>query len=62
MIRPTSIERAFDLARSGQYPGVDALRKQLKAEGLPLTHIQGPSLVRQLREICLASQAPPSAG
>jgi hypothetical protein len=54
--RPTELERAFTLARSGDYEGLDAVRKQLKAEGYSGHQIEGPTLVRQLRELCLASK------
>jgi hypothetical protein len=50
--RPTTLERAFTLARSGEYPGVSEIRTQLKAEGYSIHQIEGPSLLRQLREIC----------
>ena len=50
--RPTTLERAFTLARSGDYPGVSEIRVQLKAEGYSVQQMEGPSLLRQLREIC----------
>jgi hypothetical protein len=60
--RPTELERAFALAQSGDYDGLDAVRKQLKAEGYAGHQIEGPSLVRQLRELCLASKRRCAAG
>jgi hypothetical protein len=53
--RPTALERAFDLARSGKYAGVSALRQQLKIEGYSPEQLSGPTLLRQLRELCIAS-------
>jgi len=52
---PTTLERAFALARTGDYPGVPELRAQLGAEGYALRQLEGPSLIRQLRELCTAS-------
>lgn len=52
---PTVLERAFSLARSGDYGSVLEVRDQLKAEGFPLVQLEGPSLMRQLRDICIAS-------
>lgn len=55
-LRPTALERAFALARTGDYPGVSELRAQLKAEGYAVLQLEGPSLLRQLRELCTASR------
>jgi hypothetical protein len=54
--RPTTLERGFELARSGAYPGIAEIGAQLKAEGYSAGQLEGPSLVRQLRGICIASQ------
>ncbi len=56
--RPTPLERAFALASSGTCSGLDDIRRQLRAEGFPLHSIEGPSLIRQLRELCVASFVP----
>ena len=53
--RPTALERAFDLARSGKYAGVSELRQQLKIEGYSPEQLSGPALLRQLRDLCIAS-------
>jgi hypothetical protein len=55
--RLTALERAFDLARTGKYAGVSELRQQLKSEGYSVEQLSGPALLRQLRELCTASQA-----
>ncbi len=55
--RPTTLERAFALARSGEYPGVSEIRAQLKAEGYSIHQMEGPSLLRQLREICTKARS-----
>ncbi len=54
--RPTTLERAFALARTGAYAGVEEIRAQLKAEGYSLMQMQGRALARQLRDICIASR------
>jgi hypothetical protein len=53
--RPTTLERAFAVARSGDYGRVAEVQAQLKAEGFSLSQLEGPSLARQLRELCAAS-------
>ena len=54
--RPTALERAFALARSGDYESVTAIRQQLKTEGYALSQLEGPSLGRQLRALCSAAK------
>ena len=55
-LRQTTLERAFTLARSGEYGGVSEIRAQLKAEGYAIQQMEGPSLLRQLRDLCLAAR------
>ena len=53
MSGPTAIERAFELARSGNYAGSGEIRRALKAEGYMLDQLNGSqSLVNQLRRLC----------
>ena len=60
--RPTALERAFELARSGAYENLTALRRVLEAEGHSRRLIEGRALIRQLNDICKASAAsPPTA-
>lgn len=54
---PTTMERAFDLARSGQAASVQEIRAVLRAEGLDHLQIQGPSLLKQLRAIIAEARA-----
>jgi hypothetical protein len=54
--RPTALERAFTLAKTGDYPGLSELRAQLKAEGYAIVQLEGPTLLRQLRDLCAASR------
>lgn len=53
---PTALERAFILARTGEYAGLTELREQLKAEGHAINQLEGPVLLRQLRQICVDAQ------
>jgi hypothetical protein len=50
MKRPSSLERAFELARSGKYPSIEQIKQKLKSEGLNQEQIDGPVLRRQLRD------------
>lgn len=54
--RQTTLERAFELARTGDYVGIAEIRAQLKVEGYSLGQLEGPSLMRQLRELCISSR------
>ncbi|WP_129793404.1 hypothetical protein [Sphingosinicella sp. CPCC 101087] len=63
MTAPTTLERAFDLARSGTCRSVSDIRRQLKAERYDQVeaHLSGPAISRQLRELCAQAQ-PPEGG
>ena len=50
-IQPTSLERAFELARSGQFSSLEDIRLQLDREGLNPRAVVGPLLRRQLRDL-----------
>lgn len=54
MTNPTTLERAFALARSGRFATVSDIRLALKRERFDNVeaHLAGPSLVRQLRALC----------
>lgn len=54
--QPTTLERAFELAKTGEYQGVGDISKQLKSEGYSLSQLEGDSLRRQLRSICEEAQ------
>jgi hypothetical protein len=53
------LERAFELARSGEYHRVKDLEKALSSEGYARgdPHIHSPSVRLQLRRICQGTQA-----
>jgi hypothetical protein len=54
--RPTALERAFKLAKSGDYANVSELKAQLQAEGFSPSQLEGPTLLRQLRDLCQEAQ------
>ena len=60
MRSPTTLERAFDLARSGSYATVNDIRMQLRAERYDQVdaHLSGPSIARQLRQLCVEAREP----
>jgi hypothetical protein len=49
--RMTALERAFQLARSGEVAGLPDIRKALKREGYYEYQIEGPTLTRQLADL-----------
>jgi hypothetical protein len=57
--RPSTVERAFELARSGDCQGVADIVSALKRERHESVdaHLAGPSLRRDLRRLCEASAA-----
>jgi len=51
------LERAFELARTGEYQRVKELEKALSREGYAKgdPHIHSPSVRKQLRYLCVSS-------
>jgi hypothetical protein len=47
--KPSALERAFDLARSGEASSIAAIKTILRREGYGDAQIIGPQLLRQLR-------------
>lgn len=47
----TSVERAFELARSGKCRSVTEVRFKLREEGYDTEQIYGPLLIAQLKSI-----------
>ena len=45
------LERAFQLARSGQVAGVAEIKATLRREGYDGRSIEGPALYKQLRQL-----------
>lgn len=54
----TALERAFQLAKSGQVEGVADITAALKQEGYRIDQMQGPQLFAQLRRLIGAARAP----
>jgi hypothetical protein len=54
MTDPTTLERAFALARSGDCANVNDIRQRLKKERFDQVdaHLAGPAIARQLRALC----------
>ena len=57
MDRLRPLERAFELARSGECMTVTDIKDRMKAEGLSTNDLVGPFLLRQLRELCTVAGA-----
>ena len=55
----SALERAFQLARSGQVTNVKDIKAQLKREGYDLGQITGSVLIRQLQRIIKAARNNP---
>ncbi len=60
MERPSTIERAFELARSGSCRSVDEIRMRLKRDRFDSVdaHLHGQTTVGQLRALCRAARQP----
>jgi hypothetical protein len=56
---PSTLERAFELARSGECANPAEIRVRLKKERHDQVdaHLQGPSITRQLRLLCDEARA-----
>jgi hypothetical protein len=54
----STLERAFALAKSGEYPTLNDIRAKLKAEHHDQVdaHLAGPSIKRQLTKLCEESR------
>jgi hypothetical protein len=52
----TALERAFALAKSGEYATVPDIRKRLAKEGYSVTQITGVALSKQLRALIRATR------
>jgi hypothetical protein len=59
--RPTELERAFQLAKSGRCSSVADIRNLLRSEGFSNTKITGKTLASQLLALIRAARAPKAA-
>lgn len=57
----TAVERAFELARSGKFANASEIKRTVSAEGYSAAQIDGPALMRQLRDILREARARPSS-
>lgn len=59
--RPTIIERAYQLARSGEHGTLSSIKQQLSAEGHERVqeHLYGGTLSAALRKLCQAHYVAP---
>jgi hypothetical protein len=55
--RMTAMERAFQLAKSGEVSGLTEIVKALRREGYSANQIEGPALKRQLTNLIKAARA-----
>ena len=56
-VHKTTLERAFELARSGHYATVCSLKQRLTKEGYVADQLTGPTLLAQVRAILRTSQS-----
>jgi len=54
--RPSAIERAFQLAKSGRCRSMRDIRMALRAEGYPDYQLEGKVLIEQLRALMQSPQ------
>lgn len=54
--KTSELERAFQLAKSGKYPTINDIRKQLSKEGYYNNQVSGRLLVAQIRELIRTAQ------
>jgi hypothetical protein len=54
--RPTALERAFQLARSGRPSTIDEIKRTLNSEGYVTEQLSGKALRNQLRALILAAR------
>jgi hypothetical protein len=54
--RPTALERAFQLAKSGRCVSIEEIDKILKRERYSPKQTSGPALRRQIREVIRSAQ------
>lgn len=60
--RPTTLERAYELAREGRCRTVGDIKQALSAEGFDRIQdsLYGPTLSADLRKLCQAHYVPPA--
>ncbi|SFS81151.1 hypothetical protein [Brevundimonas viscosa] len=61
-LRPTTLERAYELAREGRCRTVSDIKQALSSEGYDRIQdaLYGPSLTADLRKLCQQHYMPPT--
>lgn len=54
----TTLERAFEQAKTGRFNSVGELKKALSKEGFNGSQVEGTALIRQLRDLISAARRP----
>lgn len=56
--RPTTLERAFEMARSGEFDSTKAIARSLGQEGYDqvAAHLSGPAIKKTLALLCIQSR------
>lgn len=59
-LRLTTVERAYQLAKSGECATVSEIKARLRSEGYGdvAGQLYGPTIQRSLRQLCTAAKAP----
>ncbi len=52
----SALERAFQLAKSGEFPSVHHIKQRLAKEGYSAEQVNGPKLLAQLRQLIAAAR------
>lgn len=62
-IRPSTVERAYQLAASGECAGLGDVRTRLQAEGFSniAGHLYGSTITSALRDRCKTAFIPPTS-
>jgi hypothetical protein len=54
----SALERAFQLAKSGDFPSVHHIKQRLAKEGYSAEQVNGPRLLAQLRLLIAEARSP----
>ncbi|HEY5071058.1 MAG TPA: hypothetical protein VII63_03415 [Caulobacteraceae bacterium] len=59
--RPTTVERAYQIARSGEAANVKDIKNRMRTEGFGdvAAQLSGPTITAALRRLCVAARAKP---
>jgi hypothetical protein len=61
MIRPTTVERAYQLAQSGECASITEVKQRLKAEGYEhvTEHLSVLTVAKAIRDFCRSARKDP---